>query len=263
MRSKPLILALLAGLALSGAAQATLIDRGGGLIYDSGLDITWLKDANLAATSSFGVPGINANGWMNWFAAQSWIDAMNTAHYLGYSDWRLPTMVDTLTPGCDYAYGGTDCGYNVQTASGGITYSELAYMYYSASSLDNKAYYDTSGNPQPGFGLVDDPLNPNDESLFTNIQPAAPPCTGRGWSTQPRYRHRVVLLHRIGVQQTTTSSDPPLCVGGSSRRCRPVGQRAGARDLAAARSGAGRLGRDAAARLIRRVRALRPFTRKG
>ena len=33
----------------SGAAQATLIDRGGGLIYDSVLNVTWLQNANLAS----------------------------------------------------------------------------------------------------------------------------------------------------------------------------------------------------------------------
>ncbi|MDZ7752733.1 MAG: hypothetical protein U5S82_13950 [Gammaproteobacteria bacterium] len=35
-------------LMLSGAASATLFDRGRGLIYDDVLDITWLQDANYA-----------------------------------------------------------------------------------------------------------------------------------------------------------------------------------------------------------------------
>jgi len=61
MQKKPLALALLAGIALSGAAQATLIDRGGGLIYDDVLNITWLQDANYAMTS-----GYDADGRMNW-----------------------------------------------------------------------------------------------------------------------------------------------------------------------------------------------------
>lgn len=38
------------GLCVSGVAQAALYDRGGGLIYDSVLDVTWLQDANYAAT---------------------------------------------------------------------------------------------------------------------------------------------------------------------------------------------------------------------
>src|ERR1035438_5147029 len=91
MQKKPLILALLAGLALFGAGQAALIDNGGGLIYDSVLNITWLQNANLAASNTFGVSGIGADGSMTWNTAQSWIGAMNAADYLGQSDWRLPT----------------------------------------------------------------------------------------------------------------------------------------------------------------------------
>lgn len=160
MQKKPLLLALLVGSALSGAAQATLIDRGGGLIYDDVLNLTWLRDANYARTS-----GYDADGLMNWADANTW--AANLS-YGGYSDWRLPTMIDTGTPGCNSAYSGTDCGYNVQTYSAGTTYSEMAYMYY--VNLGNKGGFDTFGSPQSGFGLVDDPLNPNDESLFTNLQ---------------------------------------------------------------------------------------------
>ena len=151
MQTKPLILALLAGLALSGAAQATLIDRGNGLIYDNVLNITWLQNANLAATDTFGVSGIQSNGSMTWDTANQWITAMNTADYLGYSDWRLPTMIDTGTSGCNYANSGTECGYNVQTASGGTTYSELAYMYY--VDLGLKGYYSPTGAYQPDFGI--------------------------------------------------------------------------------------------------------------
>ncbi len=37
-----IMLGLLAGLLCVGGAHASLIDRGGGLIYDNVLDITWL-----------------------------------------------------------------------------------------------------------------------------------------------------------------------------------------------------------------------------
>ncbi len=40
---------LAGGLGFTGAAQATLIDRGSGLIYDDELNITWLQDANYGA----------------------------------------------------------------------------------------------------------------------------------------------------------------------------------------------------------------------
>ena len=40
-------------LALGSPVRAALIDRGGGLIYDDALNVTWLQDANYAKTSGF------------------------------------------------------------------------------------------------------------------------------------------------------------------------------------------------------------------
>ncbi|HED39985.1 MAG TPA: hypothetical protein ENJ13_06100 [Chromatiales bacterium] len=40
-------------LGLASTAQATLFNRGGGMIYDDVLDITWLQDANYAVTSDY------------------------------------------------------------------------------------------------------------------------------------------------------------------------------------------------------------------
>jgi hypothetical protein len=59
-------------------------------VYDAALNITWLADANLAATNTFGVQGINADGSMSYEAATDWIEAMNNANYLGHSNWHLP-----------------------------------------------------------------------------------------------------------------------------------------------------------------------------
>jgi Protein of unknown function (DUF1566) len=75
-------------------SEAALVSRAGGAAYfDSTLDITWLSDANLAATETFGLSGINAAGAMNWNTASEWIAALNSAAYLGKSDWRLPSTV--------------------------------------------------------------------------------------------------------------------------------------------------------------------------
>ncbi|MDO9310517.1 MAG: PEP-CTERM sorting domain-containing protein [Nitrosomonas sp.] len=74
-----------AGLLSSGAVQAALIDRGGGLIYDDVLNITWLADANYAQTS-----GYDSDGRMNWSTANTW--AANLS-YGGYDDWRLPSAL--------------------------------------------------------------------------------------------------------------------------------------------------------------------------
>lgn len=65
----------------AGTAQAALQDRdldGDTLVdafYDTDLDITWLRDADV-------------NGLMNWNTAVAWADGFSFA---GYDDWRLPT----------------------------------------------------------------------------------------------------------------------------------------------------------------------------
>ena len=108
---------------LAVTAEAALVDRGGGLIYDDVLHITWLQDANLAATNSFGVIGIaTVGGGMPWAIAQNWIAAMNAESYLGYSDWRLPTTTQP-DPTCSNQFEGGGFGY-------GCTGSELGYMFY-------------------------------------------------------------------------------------------------------------------------------------
>ena len=130
---------------IGGIANADLWDRGGGLIYDDVLDITWLQDVNYAQTS-----GYDDDGKMSWGNAVAWAD---TLVYGGYDDWRLPTTVDGV-----YVWGfdgTTTGGYNVTT-------SEMGYMYY--VNLGNLGLYSTGGtNPQPGWGLAT-------TVPFTNLQ---------------------------------------------------------------------------------------------
>ncbi|MES9905745.1 MAG: DUF1566 domain-containing protein [Sedimenticola sp.] len=139
-----LTLALLPLLTI-GTAQATLIDRGGGLIYDDVLNITWLQDANHGAGTTYDNGSSATDGRMTWDNAVAWSANLS---YGGYDDWRLPTMTDTGTPGCDFSYNGTDCGYNVQTTAGATVYSEMASMW--DDTLGNTPTYDTNGNPQAG-----------------------------------------------------------------------------------------------------------------
>ena len=127
--------------------------------YNDVLNITWVADANLAATTSFGASGIDAEGHMAWAAADAWIGAMNQATYLGTSEWRLPTVTDTGPPGCIFFdYSGSDCGYTVDVSTG-----EMAHLYY--STLGNLAAYDSSGVlRQEDWGLIS-------QGPFAHIQP--------------------------------------------------------------------------------------------
>lgn len=109
--------------ASSGAAQAALIDRGGGLIYDTDLNVTWLANANLASSETFGVTGIWGDGFMDtWYVAQNWIAAMNAANYLGYSDWRLPSAGTCTTSGCV----GGEMSHLFYNELGGVQWQSIA-----------------------------------------------------------------------------------------------------------------------------------------
>ena len=158
-------IALSVGLLSATTANANLVSAlGGQVVNDTDLNITWLANANLADTQDFGVSGIDANGRMTWYTAQSWIGAMNTANYLGYNDWRLPTTIDIGNNGVSgSAYDGTgDHGYNTSSTD------EMAHLYY--TELGNLGYISTSGTyPQPGWGLTN-------TGPFTNFQ------SGTYWS---------------------------------------------------------------------------------
>lgn len=125
---------------LSSTANAALINRGGGMIYDDVLDITWLQDANFAATSGFDV-----DGTMNWTQANAW--ATNLV-YGGYSDWRLPSLAPTNGTGTfniSFSFdGSSDRGFNNSS-----TLNELGYMFY--VNLSNTSFFSPSGiGNQPG-----------------------------------------------------------------------------------------------------------------
>lgn len=146
-------------LLLGSAANAALLSRSGGQsYYDTVLDITWVADANLAKTS-----GYDTDGKMTWDAAQTWIDTLNAASYLGANKWRLPALTDTGPPGCDRAYSGTDCGFNVDLST-----SKLARLY---STLGNTGLYNTGGVATGGPCLVGPNYCLTNTGPFSNLQP--------------------------------------------------------------------------------------------
>ncbi|MCK9564009.1 MAG: DUF1566 domain-containing protein [Bacteroidales bacterium] len=135
----------LAAMALSSTAvQASLIDLENGLIYDDVLNVSWLQNANLAATETFGVAGIGSGGVMNWYTAKAWIAAMNNANYLGFNTWRLPTVTPLDGVGFNYVAntnGTADRGFNVSapgTLYAGSMANELAHLFH--NSLGNMGW---------------------------------------------------------------------------------------------------------------------------
>jgi len=141
---KTATIVLLAGLGFTGTSQASLFDRGNGLIYDNVLNVTWLQDANYAHTS--GYAGADSTGAMDWATAKTWAANLN---YNGLTGWRLASNSPINGSSFNYAFahdGSTDDGYNITSPS-----SELAYMYY--VNLGLKGYFDTAGNAQSNWGI--------------------------------------------------------------------------------------------------------------
>ena len=174
-----LLVALCACLFITVATStnATLVSRlGGQAYYDTVLNITWLTDANLAASNTFGTAGIDANGLMFSNTAGDWIRGMNTASHLGFNNWRLPTVravdgsnifnfIYSNNGSTDWGYGATDIGWQ---SPDGTFVSELGYMYYTNQGNLGRC------TPEDGFpsGCIIQPnYGPINSSHFTTLQP--------------------------------------------------------------------------------------------
>ena len=104
-------------------------------VYDTVLDLTWLANWNV-------------NGPMNWLVANAW--AANLTDFGG--GWALPSVLDIGDDGCNFAFSGTDCGYNVYGSEVERRDSPLAHMYY--DTLGNLGLYSPLGVFQAGYGLT-------------------------------------------------------------------------------------------------------------
>jgi uncharacterized protein (TIGR03437 family) len=105
------------------------VNPGGLTVYDPVTNVTWLANANLAATNAFSLPPckdqgtpklcVNADGAMNWNSASQFVANMNTYNgtgYLGQTRWQLPPV----EAGCDV-------DYLCAVAAAGNPFGELYY----------------------------------------------------------------------------------------------------------------------------------------
>ena len=107
---------------------------------------------------------------MTWTAANAWAAGLRAWAVLPAAG-GCRRVTDTGSSGCNFAYTGTDCGYNVNTATG-----EMAHMFY--TTLGDKAYLQHLGRrfARAGFHL-------------TNTGPfsatSSPTSIGRPQNTRP------------------------------------------------------------------------------
>ncbi|MDD5480014.1 PEP-CTERM sorting domain-containing protein [Rhodoferax sp.] len=147
-----IILSLTCMLPAQAALQARDIGSTGATnaFYDTTLNVTWLD---------------MASGALTWDTANAWASGLNVG---GVTGWRLPTMT-VANPNTNISSNGTtDYGYNVPGSS-----SEMASLFY--NTLGNKAYVNTSGAVQAGYGLTNaggfQNLQPNGYWLGTEFAP--------------------------------------------------------------------------------------------
>ena len=138
-------------------------------LYDDVLDITWLADANLALSNTFGVSGFNAAGEADFDTATAFVAAANADNggdgYLGVNTWRLPTIEPQNGTDFDLVFtfdGSSDRGYNISAPidpvfnafgqSPDFIGSEFTYHYY--NNLGGVAAASGPGAGGPGFADV-------------------------------------------------------------------------------------------------------------
>jgi hypothetical protein len=208
------------GLSAWQASAALLPTSDGTTVYDIVNNVSWLADANLAATNRFGLPlctgpgtqtCVNASGSMRYGPAVAWVQSMNAANYLGHSNWQLPT-----TPPLDSGCGKT--GPNGNSFGFGCTASAYAALY---NALGFKA--PNTAVPIPNYTV----------GPFSNFQPylywsqtSTPPPAGNatfsfatGWqgaNTLPNF------LYVLPMVQGKLPGTPPTT--GNGLQVNPGGQ---------------------------------------
>lgn len=157
--------------AASGAAPAALIARGGGMVYDSDQDITWLQDWGMV-------------GALYWQPAMDW--AADLVHG-GYDDWRLPTTAQP-DASCDAVLdpGG---GHAPQSFGYGCMGSELGYLFHHhLGGVAGQSVLDGSGDSAQQIAQL---------ALFSNLDDG-PYWSGTSYAPDPSLAWRFDL--RIGYQ---------------------------------------------------------------
>ena len=144
-RTRSACLALLAVLLSPMAANADLIDRGYGFIYDDVLDITWRQDAGSEVSDR------------SWFAQSEWAADLSLIHGgTIYDDWRLPNMDlngDGVIVYCslvtevecrDNELGYMFIQYGISPTSMGL-FTEVVLNYWSSTDYDADGWTCNSG----------------------------------------------------------------------------------------------------------------------
>ena len=140
------------GVAVAGASAGAVF------LYDTDLNITWLRNANAGAGSNFDDGFSTTDGRMTWDNANNWADALTVGSFSG---WRLPTTVQP------------DAGCSNQFNSG-VTFGVVSSGYNCTGSEMGHLWYIELGN------LAATPMN--NAGNFLNLLPSSSSSSSPYWS---------------------------------------------------------------------------------
>ncbi len=223
----PMVAGKLAGTA-AASGQSLQVNPGGQTLYDPVANVTWLANANLAASNSLGLstctaPGkpqlcVNADGAMNWNSASQFIANMNAANYLGQANWQLPP-IDAACGGYNcagngspmgelfYGQGGLSAGSPIAATpyiSVGPFHNLQPYLYWSCQGTSVTGACQSAG-PAPNFewsfsfgnGFEGTDLLQNDlyaTAYYAGAAPTIAPAAGYWWNTAEPGRGFVIEI---------------------------------------------------------------------
>ncbi|HJT88220.1 MAG TPA: IPT/TIG domain-containing protein [Bryobacteraceae bacterium] len=193
------------------------VNPGGQTVYDPATNITWLANANLAASNAFGLPAckgpltpalcVEPDGAMTWASAVQFLDNMNHyngAGYLGQNNWQAPS-IDPTCP--NYNCAGTS------NPMGNLFYAQLGFIQGTSIVPVPDIPVGPFHDMQPylywtcGAGLIQDPCQsdgpaPNFEWSYS---------FGSGFQgTDLLANSLFVTAYFVGSRGSTTSSSPAL-----------------------------------------------------
>ena len=121
---------------------ATFSDLGNGIIFVDTTKVSWPKEARHYVTA------------MSWADASKYVEGLNSAQYLGHTDWRLPTAEELMTlvddrngkSGQEYleSKGFVNVGYEYWSSSSNtLDWTGSIYVNIAGGAYGQKAKYAT------------------------------------------------------------------------------------------------------------------------
>ena len=184
--------------------SAAFIDNGDGIVRDNVTGLEWVQDGNLIATRDpgFDTDETAGDGMVTKQHAFDYVDKLNSENYLGYADWRLPTvkelssLVDISIPDPGPTI---DTTYFPGTKTDRYTSDRLCKVDFASGSVypwSTEYYYIRAvraGPPQPQDRFIDNGDGTVTDTATGLMWQQAPAPGSYTWDQALKYSEALVL----------------------------------------------------------------------